>query len=182
MKFLSLDYRGLASTQKKLAFKRMLSVHKPDVVLLQETLGLEVDVTVLLSSISPLYTFIAQSGRGHTGGIAIRWNQSTIRCTNSWGSPSGLGVHISWVAENLNLNIVNIYGPYNDRVEFWDSFKNSDISRKENMIIGGDLNFTLGAHEIWGLKARTDPLSPFFSNLLQNLKLIDLDPQKLNLS
>ena len=36
---------------------------------------------------------------------------------------------------------MNIYGPYNNRVEFWDYFKNFDISRKENLIIGGDLNF-----------------------------------------
>ena len=77
------------------------------------------------------------------------------------------------------MNIMNIYGPYNNRVEFWDSFKKIDISRKENLIIGGDLNFTLGAHEIWGPKARTDPLALFFSNLLQNMNLIDLDPQKL---
>ena len=48
------------------------------------------------------------------------------------------------------------------------------------MIIGGDLDFTLGAHEIWGPKVRTYPLALFFNNLLQNLKLIDLDPQKLN--
>ena len=46
------------------------------------------------------------------------------------------------------------------------------------MIIGGDLDFTLGAHEIWGPKVRTYPLAIFFNNLLQNLKLIDLDPQK----
>ena len=160
----------------------MLSIHKPDVVLLQETLGSEADVTTLLSSISPLYTFIAQSARGHFGGLAIGWNQSTIRCSNSWGAPSGLGVQISWAEANLNLNIVNIYGPYNNRVEFWDSFKNSDISRKENLIIGGDLNFTLGANKIWGPKVRTDPLALFFSNLLQNMNLIDLDPQKSKLS
>ena len=78
------------------------------------------------------------------------------------------------------MNIVNIYGCYNNRVEFWDAFKNFVISKKENLIIGGDLNFTLGAHEIWGPKARTYPLAPFFINLLQNLKLIDLDPIKLN--
>ena len=48
------------------------------------------------------------------------------------------------------------------------------------MIIGGDLNFTLGAHEIWGPKARIDPSAPYFSNLLMDSKLIDLDPQLLN--
>ena len=47
------------------------------------------------------------------------------------------------------------------------------------MVIGGDINVTLGAHEIWGPKSRVDPLTIFFSNLLQNIKMVDLDPQKL---
>ena len=51
--------------------------------------------------------------------------------------------------------------------------------RKENLIIGGDLNFTLGAHEIWGSRARLDTLALFFINHLHNLKLVDLDPHKL---
>ena len=77
------------------------------------------------------------------------------------------------------FNILNIYGPYNNKTEFWDSFKNSGMSKEENLIIGGDLNFTMGAQEIWGPKARMDPLSHYFSNLLLELKLIDLDPQNL---
>ena len=35
----------------------------------------------------------------------------------------------------------------------------------------------MGDHEIWGPKARLDPLASYFSNL--HLKLIDLDPQNL---
>ena len=44
------------------------------------------------------------------------------------------------------------------------------------MIIGGDLNFTIATHEIWGPNARVDPLAYFFQNLLQILKLVGLDP------
>ena len=47
------------------------------------------------------------------------------------------------------------------------------------MVIGGDLNFTLGVHEIWGPSARSDPLAAFFKTLLQNLKLVDLNPQNI---
>ena len=45
------------------------------------------------------------------------------------------------------------------------------------MIIGGDLNFTIVTHEIWVPNVRVDPLVDFFQNLLQSLKLVDLDPQ-----
>ena len=53
------------------------------------------------------------------------------------------------------------------------------MSKEENLIIEGDLNLTMGSHEIWGPKARTNPLASYFSNLLLELKLIDLDPHNL---
>ena len=74
MKILSLNCKGLESTQKNLSVKRMLSVHKPDVILLQETLGSELELSRLLTTISPFYTFLAHSARGHSGGQAIGWN------------------------------------------------------------------------------------------------------------
>ena len=74
MKIISLKCKGLASTQKKLALKRMLSVQKPDVILLQETLGSKFEVTKLLSSITNNFTFLAQSARGISGELAIGWN------------------------------------------------------------------------------------------------------------
>ena len=77
------------------------------------------------------------------------------------------------------FKVLNIYGPYNERVPFWDSLRASQFLKKENVVIGGDLNFTLGVHDIWGLNARSDPLVAFFKTLLRNLKLVDLDPQNI---
>ena len=111
--------------------------------------------------------------------MEICWNQSTLHCTNFWGAPFGMGIHIFWAKENLTLNILNIYGLYNSRVTFWDSLQTSHLLRCENLVIGGNMNFTLGVHELWGPRARVDPLASFFSNLLQNIKMVDLDPQKL---
>ena len=53
------------------------------------------------------------------------------------------------------------------------------MSKERNSVIGGDLNFTMGGHEIWGPKVRRDPLASYFDNLLLDIKLIDLDPQIL---
>ena len=85
-------------------------VQKLDVILLQEMLGTELEVTKILSSISYFYTFIAHSARGHSGGLATGWNQSTLCCTNSWGDPYGLGIQLNWAEADLTLNILNIYG------------------------------------------------------------------------
>ena len=43
-----------------------------------------------------------------------------------------------------------------------------------NLILAGDLNFTLGASEIWGQKAHLDPLGPFFTSLISDHHLVDI--------
>ena len=140
---------------------------------------MEHEVTKVLSSISNSFTFLAQSARGLSGGLAIGWNQSTIICSNSWGAPFGMGIQVFWVKANLSLNILNIYGPCNNTVAFWEALQTSPLLRSENVVIGGDVNFTLGDHEISGPRERVDPLAKFFINLLQNIKMVDLDPQKI---
>ena len=62
---------------------------------------------------------------------------------------------------DLTLNLVNVYRPYLERVVFCEIFFSKSFLNKENVIIGGDLNFTLGAIEIWRTKAIIDPLSYF---------------------
>ena len=166
MKIFSINYRGLANTRKKLSLKRILSIQTPEVILLQETMGSELEVENLLTSITPHYTFTAQSARGHLGLLALGWKKYCIRCTNTWGSSFGLGAQLCWEEININLTVINIYGPYSNRSYFWDSFKKSGIIKERKLIIGGDLNFTLGAHEIQGPKAQTYPSSPYFTNLL----------------
>ena len=106
-------------------------------------------------------------------------HDALMRCTNSRDAPFGMGIHTFWAEANLTLNILNIYGNYNNRVGFWESLQSSHLLRCENLVIGVDLNFTLVAHEIWGLRARVDPLESFFDNLLQKIQMVDLDPQKL---
>ena len=113
MKFLSLNCRGLASAQKKLSLERVIYVSKLDIILLQETLGTEEEVPRVLYSISISFTFLAQSAKGHSGGLVIVWNPTMLRCQNSWGASIGIGLELFWAEANLHLKIINIYGPYN---------------------------------------------------------------------
>ena len=68
-----------------------MEVFSLEVILLQETMGLEMEVELLLSSLLPLYSFTAQSANEHLGGLAIGWKKSSIQCKNSWGSSFRLG-------------------------------------------------------------------------------------------
>ena len=96
-------------------------MHKPDIILLQETLGTKEEVSRVFSSISSSFTFLAQSAKGHLGGLAIAWNPTMLHCENSWGASFGMGMELFWEEENLHLNLINIYGLYNGQVAFWES-------------------------------------------------------------
>ena len=109
-KFLSLNCKGLASTRKKIALKRVVQVQKLDIIILQETLGTEEEVSRVLSSISSSFTFLAHSAKGHSGGLAIAWNTTMLHCENPWEASFGMGLEIFWEEPNLHLNLINIYG------------------------------------------------------------------------
>ena len=125
MKLLSLNRKGLESIRKKLSLKRMIQVQNPDIILLQETLGSKAEVSSCLSSISSNFSFLAQSAKGLSGGLEIGWNPSTLRFVNSWGASFSMGLEIFWEEANLLLNVIKIYGPYNNRVAFWESVQAS---------------------------------------------------------
>jgi hypothetical protein len=39
------------------------------------------------------------------------------------------------------LSLVNIYGPYNAKKEYWDAFFECDFLKKHYIIVGSDFNF-----------------------------------------
>jgi hypothetical protein len=80
---------------------------------------------------------------------------------------------------NLNLKLINCYGPYSDREVFWEGIKREGILNEDNLILGGDLNFTTSSREVWGEHARVDPLQLYFSQLIQVGGLVDVEPVKL---
>ena len=51
--------------------------------------------------------------------------------------------------------------------------------KNENVIIGGDLKFTLGAHEIWGSRTRTNQLADYFAKKLREGGLTNVGIIKL---
>ena len=74
----------------------------------------------------------------------------------------------------MDVCLANIYGPYIDREGFWTFLMNLDCLKCEKLILGGDLNFSIGLSEIWGNRARMDPLSDFFSKSMENYGLVDI--------
>ena len=74
------------------------------------------------------------------------------------------------------LDIINCYGPYKDRDNFWDRVHRGGLLNPPRLILGGDLNLTMSASEIWGKRAVLDPLSSFFKHLFYSVGLIETTP------
>jgi hypothetical protein len=77
------------------------------------------------------------------------------------------------------ITLLNVYGPYMDRVDYWDRFFQMDWIHFGLVVVGGDLNFTLGALEFWGHVAQVDYLSGYFIKKMEEVGLLDVEPTKL---
>jgi hypothetical protein len=53
---------------------------------------------------------------------------------------------------------------------------NSGLLATKNLILAGDLNFTVSASEVWGSKAILDPLVEFFKGIFHDSGLVDIVP------
>jgi len=79
-----------------------------------------------------------------------------------------------------SVKLLNCHASYKDRESFWNHLLDSGLLGEENLIIVGDLNFTLSAREVWCEQAQIDPMANFFSNTLQSTGLIDLHPSVMS--
>eukprot|EP00253_Pinus_taeda_P027835 PITA_27835 len=172
----SWNCRGLASKPKKLALKEWLQKSNSDIIFLQETLGKGFEVETCLKSLLPGWIFHAIDSSGHSGGLAIGYREGRIKCLNLWGLKNAMGMEIITPDFPCSFQIVNIYGPCQGREGFWLDFLAKSLMKSPLMVVGGDLNFSLGRAEAWGPSAREDPLSDFFYQILSDHNLIDPSP------
>ena len=61
-----------------------------------------------------------------------------------------------------------------DRESFWERVKTEGIFQLHSLILGGQLNFTFNASEVWGEKACLNPLQKIFKDLFQSMDIIDI--------
>eukprot|EP00253_Pinus_taeda_P032140 PITA_32140 len=175
---ISYNCRGLASSPKRLALKRLFEVENPDIILLQETLGSSEDCIRALSTVGTKWNYIAADAVGRSGGLAFGYNPTTIKLDSSWGGQGFLGADILCSELGSPLRIVNIYGPCHHRDPFWRNLLSKNLLASDSTIIGGDLNFSIGFFESWGAAAQRDPISDYISGLLEQHDFIDIPVQK----
>ena len=122
------------------------------------------------------WQFVSMDAKGRSGGLLLGWRTRDFLLLNAWAMTSGLCAVLHSIELQLDLSFINLYGPYSNREFFWDNLSGMDCFKCPYLVFGGDLNFSLGLFEIWGVNARVDALTDFFTNLLDEIGLVDITP------
>ena len=175
---LSYNCKGLANSDKKLALKRLLHATRIDALFLQETLGDGLSITKILTPLLPDWSFATIDARGRSGGCALGINNKTIRVLNWWGRVGAIGAEVITRELDLPISLINVYGPCLHKETFWDSLLSCTLLQQNNIVLGDDMNFSIGISESWGPQAIPDPLSDYFANQLELAGLLDIEMPK----
>jgi hypothetical protein len=62
---------------------------------------------------------------------------------------------------------------------FWDKVVSRGMLAHKNLIVAGDLNFTVSAGEVWGDTTHLDPLAGYFKDIFQENRLVDILPDEV---
>lgn len=144
MKVISFSCRGLASPDKKVALRRLLRKESGNLVLIQETLGADTIITPLLKSMLPSWWLHALDVNDQSGSIALGYNPRSMKMLRAWECRGFLGADIYSSKFGVEIRMLNIYGSCHHRENFWERMLGTKIFQADNLIIGGDLNFSLG--------------------------------------
>lgn len=160
----------------------MIELEKMDVIFLQETLGVGETIINMFKALLPGWTFHALDAHGRFNGCAMGINNISMKFENIWGRVVVLAIDAFSIHLGHTLRLVNIYGPYHNRVDYWESLMQVPFMANDNIIIGGDLIFSLGHAKSWGNHVQIDPLSDFFEKLLEHYGYLNIEVARIQLT
>lgn len=174
MKCLSFNCKGMVSSPKNLALRRLFESEPVDIIFLQEALGEANHINSILESLEPRWDFFSLDAVRRSARLALGYNPHSIHLKSAWGGKGFIGIDIFSTELGKDLRVINFYGPCQGREVFWNQLPNLSITSTNNLIIGGDLSFSIGFCESWGSLAQIDLLSDTMENLLDQAYLTDI--------
>ena len=97
--------------------------------------------------------------KGRPGGLIVGWRNKSMLYKNTWVMENGLGLSFYSMELKSICVLVNIYGSYIKSEVFWHNLLSKKCIGKKNLILGGDLKFSMGLSESRGPCARDDSLT-----------------------
>ena len=85
---------------------------------------------------------------GRSSGLILGWKSCKFLFHNAWAMKAGLCAVLFSFDLHKEISFVNICAPYLDRETFWNTLIKMDCFLTPYLVIGGDLNFSLGLSEI----------------------------------
>jgi hypothetical protein len=141
--------RGVGGSSKFLALKKFLELTKSDVLLIQETMvGVE-KTRELFVKLLPHWYFCGVDSIRLSGGIFSAWNPRKADFS-AYLIPVGIMLDGHVKDLDRSMKLIKCYGSYSDREVFWEAIKREGLFKEQNLILGGDINFTTSIREVWG--------------------------------
>jgi hypothetical protein len=94
-------------------------------------------------------------------------------------SCGGIFLSGSSLVDKRKISLMNVYDPCTDRKHFWEKVEDRGLLAHGDLIMVGDMNFTINSEEVWGTTTLVDPLAVFFKELFEKNKLVDVAPAEL---
>jgi len=176
---LSLNIRGIGGTLKIASFRRLLARTKPDLIFLQETLSADHIARDFVHQFRTSWFSAAVSSLGTSGGLLVAWDPSLFALKPSL-SCGGLLLRGYCLATNMDLALLNIYGPCSEKTPLWTQLANSGLLSLTNLIVGGDLNLFFEADESWGGAHLPEPSGSRYKEIFATNNLMDIRPTVLS--
>ncbi|KAL8512924.1 hypothetical protein ACS0TY_019184 [Phlomoides rotata] len=179
MKILSINARGTNSLRKRRAIKAIIKEVKPDFVCIQETKK-DIISESFCGSFWPdkEFEWSYYGSKGASGGLLTIWRKLSFSLISQWGSDGALALKGKWIAEDVYINLVNIYAPIDVKEQYklweevlgWIQPQISDL-----WCICGDFNATLHQSERKG-RSRffNSRRCSQFRKLIEEAELVDL--------
>jgi exonuclease III len=117
----------------------MLLSLKPDVILIQEMMCSGEKAKEMFVPWIKNWSFCSINIKGHLGVLIIGWS-SDCKALSSWSIIS-IKLNIKYI--NFSFTLVNVYGPYADRIPYWEDLKTAGAFNDPLIVVGGDMNFSL---------------------------------------
>jgi hypothetical protein len=65
--------------------------------------------------------------------------------------------------------LINVYGLFIGHRIFGEHLEAKGLLDQSNLILAGDLNFSTGVDEVWGVSSLIDSQATFFKDILRNI-------------